>query len=379
MLKIALAAGEPSGDLLGARLITGLKNILPVDTYFYGIAGRHMSSAGCNVSWSSDSLAVRGYFEALANIPQILFIRSCFRYSLIKSPPDIFIGIDAPDFNLSLENSLKNKGIKVVHFISPSIWAWRAKRIHKITKAVDHVLCIFPFEKEIYDRFGVPASYVGHPLADIIPLKPDRTRARRSLNLTDDGQYVLVMPGSRKSELKLIAPIFFETMKLMLIKRPQIRFILPLADDSLSGYIQDLIFEYKNLPIHFTVGNVHASIEACDVALVKSGTSTLEVALFKKPMVISYKVPWVTALIMSRQALLPYVGLPNILAERFVVPEFLQNLAKPNLLCDALLKQLDDRKNRAILDEIFTDIHHRLKKNAENRACSIISTILNQQ
>lgn len=374
MLKIALAAGEPSGDLLGARLIQGLKKILPTDTYFYGIAGPHMAAAGCEAFCSTELLAVRGYIEALASIPRILFIRREFRCKLIDLVPDIFIGIDAPDFNLSLESTLKSKGIKVVHFISPSIWAWRPNRIHKISKAIDHLLCVFPFEKEIYDQSGVKASYVGHPLADIIPVYPNQANARRLLNLDCHRQYVVVMPGSRTSELKLIAPIFFESMKLISAKRPEIRFLLPFYDSSLVKNIQDLLLDYKDLPLDFIFGNIHTAIEASDAALVKSGTSTLEIALFKKPMVISYKVPRITAWMMKRQALLPYVGLPNILAQRFVVPEFLQELAKPDLLCEAVLHQLDDTENRAMLTKIFTDIHKKLKKNTEDLAASIISS-----
>jgi lipid-A-disaccharide synthase len=374
-LQLAMAAGEPSGDLLAAALLGGLGRSLPADTGYFGIGGPRMIAAGFNAHWPMEKLAVRGYVEAARHIPEILGIRNEFKRQLLAHPPSAFIGIDAPDFNFGLEQVLRAAGVPTIHFISPSIWAWRGSRIKKIAKAVDHMLCVFPFEKAIYDKAGIRASYVGHPLADVIPLQPDPAAARRALGLADSGPVIAVLPGSRRAEIALIGPTFFAAMRLMVAREPGLRFVLPAALPGLRELLQPLLDGYPDLPLTVTAG-AHLALEAADAVLVKSGTVTLEAALYKKPMVISYKVPWLTGQIMKRQGYLPYVGLPNILAGRFVVPEILQHFATPEALAAATLRQLNDDANRSSLVDVFTALHHTLKQDTAQRAAAVIAQVL---
>ena len=375
-LRVAMVAGEPSGDLLAASLLGGLNERLPAGTRFNGIGGPRMTAAGFDAHWPMDKLTVRGYVEALKHIPEILGIRNELKRQLLAEPPSVFIGVDAPDFNFGLEHALRDAGIPTVHFVCPSIWAWRGGRIKKIVKAVDHMLCVFPFEPALMEKAGIASTYVGHPLADEIPLVPDVEGARRELGLPEGGPIIAVLPGSRRSEISLIGPTFFDAMELMQRREPGVRFVMPAATAALRELLQPLVAAHPNLALTITDGKAQVAMTAADAILVKSGTVTLEAALLKKPMVISYKVPWLTGQIMQRQGYLPYVGLPNILAGRFVVPEILQHFATPEALADATLKQLNDEANRATLTEIFTEMHHALRQNTALRAAEAVAQVL---
>ncbi|WP_158936781.1 lipid-A-disaccharide synthase [Burkholderia sp. S171] len=375
-LRVAMVAGEPSGDLLAASLLEGLNERLPAGTRFNGIGGPRMTAAGFDAHWPMDKLTVRGYVEALKHIPEILGIRNELKRQLLGEPPSVFIGVDAPDFNFGLEHALRDAGIPTVHFVCPSIWAWRGGRIKKIVKAVDHMLCVFPFEPALMEKAGIASTYVGHPLADEIPLVPDVEGARRELGLPEGGPIIAVLPGSRRSEIALIGPTFFDAMELMQLREPGVRFVMPAATAALRELLQPLVDAHPNLSLTITEGKAQIAMTAADAILVKSGTVTLEAALLKKPMVISYKVPWLTGQIMQRQGYLPYVGLPNILAGRFVVPEILQHFATPEALADATLKQLNDEANRATLTEIFTEMHHALRQNTAQRAAEAVAQVL---
>jgi lipid-A-disaccharide synthase len=360
-LRLAMVAGEPSGDLLAASLLDGLSVRLPETTQYYGIGGPRMIATGFDAHWPLEKLTVRGYVEALRHIPEILGIRNELKRQLLADPPDAFIGVDAPDFNFGLEHSLRDAGIPTIHFVCPSIWAWRGGRIKKIAKAVDHMLCVFPFETALLEKAGVAASYVGHPLADDIPLVPDTLGARRALGI---------------AEIDLIGPTFFDAMELMQQREPGVRFVMPAATPALRELLKPLVEAHPGLALTITDGQSQTAMTAADAILVKSGTVTLEAALLKKPMVISYKVPWLTGQIMRRQGYLPYVGLPNILAGRFVVPEILQHFATPEALADATLTQLNDAANRRTLTEIFTEMHHVLKQNTARRAAEVVTGII---
>ncbi|CAN7284521.1 lipid-A-disaccharide synthase [Caballeronia sp. dw_19] len=375
-LRVAMVAGEPSGDLLAASLLGGLNERLPAGTQFNGIGGPRMTAVGFDAHWPMDKLTVRGYVEALKHIPEILGIRNELKRQLLAEPPSVFIGVDAPDFNFGLEHALRDAGIPTVHFVCPSIWAWRGGRIKKIVKAVDHMLCVFPFEPALMEKAGIASTYVGHPLADEIPLVPDVEGARRALGLPEGGPIIAVLPGSRRSEIALIGPTFFDAMELMQRREPGVRFVMPAATAALRELLQPLVAAHPNLALTITEGKAQVAMTAADAILVKSGTVTLEAALLKKPMVISYKVPWLTGQIMQRQGYLPYVGLPNILAGRFVVPEILQHFATPEALADATLKQLNDEANRATLTEIFTEMHHALRQNTAQRAAEAVAQVL---
>ncbi|MFL9872162.1 lipid-A-disaccharide synthase [Paraburkholderia megapolitana] len=374
--RLAMVAGEPSGDLLAASLLDGLASRLPDGTQYYGIGGPRMAAAGFDAHWPLEKLTVRGYVEVLKHIPEILGIRNDLKRQLLAEPPDVFIGVDAPDFNFSLEHALRDAGIPTIHFVCPSIWAWRGGRIKKIAKAVDHMLCVFPFETALLEKAGVAATYVGHPLADEIPLEPDTAGARRALGLPESGPVIAVLPGSRRSEIELIGPTFFAAMALMQQREPGVRFVMPAATPALRAQLQPLVDAHPQLALTLTDGQSQQAMTAADAILVKSGTVTLEAALLKKPMVISYKVPWLTGQIMRSQGYLPYVGLPNILAGRFVVPEILQHFATPEALADATLQQLRDETNRRTLTEIFTEMHHVLKQNTAQRAAEAVVNVL---
>ncbi|WP_322043374.1 lipid-A-disaccharide synthase [Paraburkholderia sp. J67] len=375
-LRLAMVAGEPSGDLLASSLLKGLVSKLPDTAQYYGIGGPRMQAVGFDAHWPMDKLTVRGYVEALKHIPEILRIRRELKHQLLAEAPDVFIGVDAPDFNFGLEQPLREAGIPTIHFVCPSIWAWRGGRIKKIQKSVDHMLCVFPFETAILEKAGVAATYVGHPLADDIPLEPDVPGARRALGLPDSGPIIAVLPGSRRSEINLIGPTFFDAMQIMQQREPGLRFVMPAATPAIHTQLQELASQHQGLALTIVDGQSQLAMTAADAILVKSGTVTLEAALLKKPMVISYKVPWLTGQIMRRQGYLPYVGLPNILAGRFVVPEILQHFATPEALADATLTQLHDEANRRTLTEVFTQMHHALRQNTAERAAEVVARVV---
>jgi len=375
--KLACVAGEPSGDLLAAPVLSALNQIPDMSGLeVYGIGGPRMQAEGMRSDWPMETLSVRGYVEAIKQLPAILKLRKELITNLLgEGRPDVFLGIDAPDFNLGVELALRKSGIPTLHLVSPSIWAWRAGRIKKIAQAVDRMLCIFPFETEIYDRAGVASTYVGHPLASEIPLQPNPLLAREKitkiLQLSSDaldGLVIAVLPGSRSSEIELIAPVFFETMQLLAkqLKGQKLYFLVPVATPRLRGPLEQLLLKIKNInpdiQIHLLDGMADEVLEASDVVLIASGTATLQAALWKKPMVISYKVPWLTAQIMKRQGYLPYVGLPNILCGEFVVPELLQDDATPQRLAKAVQEWLEHPTKVAKLKERFAQMHETLRR-----------------
>lgn len=377
MPKLACVAGEPSGDLLAAPVLSALKQIPDTSKLeVYGIGGPRMQAEGLRSDWPMETLSVRGYVEAIKQLPAILRLRKQLITSLLgDGRPDVYLGIDAPDFNLGVELALRKAGIPTLHFVSPSIWAWRGGRIAKIKQAVERMLCIFPFEIEIYERAGIKATYVGHPLASDIPLQPNPQGARQRLEEilllpgnALDGTIVSVLPGSRQSEIELIAPVFFETMPVLAqrLQGQKLHFIIPVATERLRAPLEALkklaLEKNSSLHIHLLDGEADAVLEAADVVLIASGTATLQAALWKKPMVISYKVPWLTAQIMKRQGYLPYVGLPNILCGDFVVPELLQDDATPDKLADSLMVWLNNPHQVSALKARFTQMHETLRR-----------------
>ena len=378
-LSIALVAGETSGDLLAARLLSGLRPRLP-DARLHGIGGARMADYGFVSDWPMEKLSVRGLFEVLAHYREIKGIQTALRDQLLRERPAAFIGVDAPDFNLGLEAELKQAGIPTMHFIGPSIWAWRGGRIRKIGRAVSHMLVIFPFEEAIYRAAGIPATYVGHPLAEVIPMQPDAAAARAALGLPDAGPVVAILPGSRMSELKYNSAPFLSAARLLSMREPAVRFLAPMAGRAQREYFESLLAGagLSDLPLRILDGQSHAALAAADAVLVASGTATLEVALYKKPMVIAYKMMAASWHVMRHMGYQPWVGLPNILAREFVVPELLQDAATPEAIADALWHQLNDENARLSLVRRFTDMHHvLLRDTARLSADAVLEMISN--
>ena len=380
--NIAMVAGETSGDLLAGLLLDGLNARWPALTSG-GIGGAQMARRGFDAWWPSEKLAVRGYVEVLRHYREISSIREQLKKRLLTGPgqhPDVFIGIDAPDFNLGLEAALKAEGIKTVQFICPSIWAWRADRVEKIKASVHHVLCIFPFEPDLLATHGIAATYVGHPLAAVIPTQPDRQAARRALGLRDDATVVAILPGSRKSEIEYLALRFFQAAALVKRAYSAIQFIVP-AIPALKSRIEQLADQAGvRADVQIVAGQSHTVLAACDVTLIASGTATLEAALFKRPMVIAYNMNWLSWQIMQRKQLQPWVGLPNILCRDFVVPELLQDRASPEALAQALCEWIDAKssapeKIRAV-EQRFTQLHAELQRDTSQLATDAIQKIL---
>ncbi len=359
---VAIVAGEASGDQLGSLLIRSVHDAgLPAR--FYGIAGPRMQAAGATSLYDMQTLSVRGYVEALSGLHRILAIRRDLKRRLLASPPRLFIGVDAPDFNLALEADLKRAGIPTVQFVAPTVWAWRASRIEQVRKAVSHLLLIFPFEEEIYRQAGIPATYVGHPLAHALP-PPDRPAARDKLALSPQAQYVALLPGSRQSELRLLGRLFVETARHVHAERPEVGFLVPLISRETKRLFEQALHEAgaQALPLRLLFGHAHDALQAADAALVASGTATMEAMLLGCPHVITYRVPWLTYQIMQRQAYLPYVGMPNILAGRFIVPELLQAKARPEALAQALLDLLSDAQARRTMLAEFDRLRGELRR-----------------
>ena len=372
--RFAMVAGEASGDLLAGLLLDGMRARWP-GLQAQGIGGPEMARRGFEAWWPHDKLAVRGYAEVLRHYREIAGIRIQLRERLLADPPKAFVGVDAPDFNLDLEAALKARGIRTVHYICPSIWAWRPDRVEKIRRSCDHVLCIFPFEPELLARHGIGATYVGHPLAGVIPMEPDQAAARRRLGLDTDSTVVALLPGSRASEVHYMAERFLRAATLMQRERPDIRFVLPampLLQDSIEAAAQAA--GTRNLTI--VTGQSHAVLAACDLALVASGTATLETALFKRPMVIAYDMHWASWMLMRRRRLQPWVGLPNILAGEFVVPELLQDQSKPEQLAAALLEWLASPARMAAVQEKFRALHLQLRRDTASLATDAIEKVI---
>ncbi len=372
---VRMVAGEASGDLLAGLLLDGMRQRWSaLDAA--GIGGPQMANRGFEAWWPHDKLAVRGYVEVLRHYREIVGIRKQLRDRLLAERPDVFIGVDAPDFNLDLEAALRMQGIRTVHFVCPSIWAWRADRVNKIRRSVDHVLCIFPFEPALLAKHGIAATYVGHPLADVIPMTPDKAAARRQLGLQDSDTVVAILPGSRQSEVQYLAQRFLEAARLILAARPGTRFVLP-AVVSLRTAIEDAA-RGAGLgdSLQVVTGQSHTVLAACDVTLIASGTATLEAALFKRPMVIAYNMNWLSWQIMAAKQLQPWVGLPNILCGEFVVPELLQGAATPQALAQSVLAWLDAPERITQLKKRFTALHHELQRDTATLATDAIQKVL---
>jgi lipid-A-disaccharide synthase len=374
VLSLAAVAGEKSGDLLGASVLAALGRH-DRSLQCAGIGGAAMVGAGLERWWDISALSVSGYVEVLREYPRLHRMREDLIARVRAWRPSCFLGIDAPDFNLAIEARLRRDSIPVVHFISPSIWAWRRGRIDQIKNAVDHMLLVFPHEQEIYRQAGIPATYVGHPMADLIALTPAPQRARAELGIGEDVPVLALLPGSRNSELKYLLGPFVATAAWIHARRPEFEFVLPAA----SGGHYDRIVEWvraahlpESLRLRIVSGGSHNVLEACDAALVASGTATLETALFKKPMVIAYRMAWSNYRIMRRMAYLPHVGLPNILCAQAVVPEFIQEAVEPAAMGAALLAQVDDQALQRQLVERFTALHVQLRRGCAQRAAEII-------
>jgi len=378
--RVAMVAGETSGDLLAGLLLDGLQALWP-GLASQGIGGPQMARRGFEAWWPSDKLAVHGYsFELLRRLAEIIVIRKRLRARLLHDKPDVFIGVDAPDFNLGLEADLRAAGVKTVHFVCPSIWAWRAERVEKIRRSVDHVLCIFPFEPELLAHHGIAATYVGHPLAGVIPLAPDRAGARAQLGLRDEDAVLAILPGSRSAEVQYITPKFFQAAALIHQAQPAIKMIVP-AVPALRERIEHVARDCGlGDVLRIVSGQSHAVLAACDVTLIASGTATLEAALFKRPMVIGYHMHPLSWRLMRRKQLQPWVGLPNILSGEFVVPELLQDAATPQALAAAVLDwfhALDhDAARMAALHLRFTALHESLRRNTPQLAANAIQKVL---
>ncbi len=375
--RIGMVAGETSGDLLASAVLGGLQSRLggPGGLQAAGIGGPAMVARGFDAWWPSERLAVRGYAEVLREYPALRAIRSRLRDRLLDWKPDVFVGVDAPDFNLELERRLRERGVRVAHFIGPSIWAWRGGRIETIRRSVDRMLLVFPFEQKLYDDAGVAATYVGHPLADAIPLHADVDGARRALGLPEGRQVVAVLPGSRGGEITYIAPAFVRTIAWLAARRPELVFVVPAATETLYARLRAMLAGGglpEGVDCRLVMGRSHDAIAAADAVLVASGTATLEVALYRKPMVIAYRMAWLSYRIMKNMGYLPWIGLPNILCNETVVPEFIQHAATPEAMGAALLAQLDDPALAARLAERFAALHERLRRDCAQRAAEAL-------
>ncbi|HYP86319.1 lipid-A-disaccharide synthase [Variovorax sp.] len=373
--QFALVAGEASGDLLAGLMLDGLRARWP-GMQAAGIGGPQMLARGFESWWPQEKLAVRGYIEVLRHYPEIAGIRRQLKARLLRERPDIFIGVDAPDFNLDLEAGLRASGVRTAHFVCPSIWAWRPERIEKIRAAADHVLCIFPFEPDLLARHGVAGSYVGHPLAQVIPMQPDRAAARAALGLDAQAPVVALLPGSRLSELRYIAPRFLQAAARMRADEAGLQFVLPTLPSLMPQARQMVDAAGLAGQVLLTQGRSHEVLAACDVTLIASGTATLEAALFKRPMVIAYTMNHLTWRLMVRKQLQPWIGLPNILCQEFVVPELIQDQASPEALARATLEWLRSPAKVSQLQQRFTALHDELRRDTPTLCADAIEKVL---
>ena len=374
-----MVAGEASGDLLASHLIRALKQQMP-DAEFFGIGGPKMQAEGFDALWSCERLAVHGYVDALKRYRELSGIRKALLRRVRRERPDAFIGVDAPDFNLWLEGKIRASGIPAIHFVSPSIWAWRGGRIKGIARAVSHMLCLFPFEPALYEKAGIPVSYVGHPLADVFPLQPNRSAARELLGLPEESRVIALLPGSRQSEVSNLAPTYIATARILVQRHPDISFVVPLATRETRLLFAEAlrVADAEDLPIRMLFGHAVDAMTAADAVLVASGTASLEAALLKRPMVISYRMGKWQYRLMKRMAYLPWVGLPNILCNESVVPELLQDDATPEALAEALDRWLNDPDACAQVAQRFDALHRQLRQNTAEKAAAAILPYLNR-
>lgn len=380
-----MVAGEASGDLLGYHLIQELKSLHP-DVEIFGIAGPKMMSLGAKSLYPIERLSVRGYLEVLRHLHGLLKLRKQLYKQILEAKPDVFIGIDAPDFNFWLEKKLKAKGIATIHYVSPSIWAWRKNRIHKIKRAVSHILALFPFEPALYQQVGVPVTYIGHPLADALPMEPNVAQMREKLKLKKGSVVIAILPGSRQSEVTFHAELVLESAvafeKLMRENGQQVQFLVPLITRETRDIFQRVWHQLLNqhpdvhIDLQIMFGHAHEAMIAADAVLVASGTATLEAALLKKPMVITYKMSNLSWQLLKRMQLQPYVGLPNVLAGEFIVPELLQKEATPEKIAQTMYNLLADKVGLAALKEKYREIHTQLKQDSARKAAAVVKQFL---
>ena len=377
LLRVAMVAGEASGDQLAAPLMAALKaRRNPI--MFAGIGGPRMEALGFESHYPIEKLSVRGYAEALMHYREIMGIRRRIARSLLAERPDVFIGVDASDFNLDLERKLKDAGIPAIHYVSPSVWAWRAWRVRRIARSVTRILVMFPFEAPLYEKAGVPVTYVGHPLADLIPLEPNKLEARAALRLPAGKLIVALLPGSRRSELQYMASSFVLAAHRFRQEVHNVHFVCPTVTRDTRDMFERAVHEHQrtDLPLTLLFGHSHEALAAADLALVASGTATLETALFKTPMVIAYRQAPITWALMRAMIYLPYVGMPNVLAGEKLVPELLQDEANPAALAGALLTLLRDTAAQRRQIERFHEFHHLLRQNAAEKAADAILEVL---
>ncbi|MBM3386973.1 MAG: lipid-A-disaccharide synthase [Betaproteobacteria bacterium] len=374
-MRVSMVVAERSGDQLAALLLQGMQGNWP-GLRSDGIGGPQMQALGFASRWSCDELSVRGLVEALWRYRRITGIRQQLIESLLAEPPDLYVGVDASDFNLTVERELGRRGIPAIQLVCPSIWAWRPERVNKIRESVRHILCIYPFEPALLAQHGIEGTFVGHPVADVIPLEPDRASARARLGLAPERPVVALLPGSRTAEIAALALPFLQAAHTMRAQRPELQFVLPTHELLKPAIEQALQASGMHAHVHLVMGQSHAVQAACDVALVASGTATLETALHKRPMVIAYKMQWLSWRIANGKRLLPWVGLPNILCNESLVPEFLQEQVQPQALAEATLAWLDDPVAVARLQQRFAVLHHELRQDMPTRACHAIEKIL---
>lgn len=376
MLRIGVVVGEPSGDRLGAQLAIALKQRTP-SIEIEGVIGPEMIRAGCLQLCSMDTLGVMGIIDPIMSLPQILKMRRWLLRHFLENPPDLFIGIDAPDFNLNIEKILHNAGIPTVHFVSPSVWAWRQGRIKTIKKAVDLMLTLFPFEEKFYQQHGVPVCYTGHPTADLIATSIDKNIAKQNLGYAINNTLVAILPGSRNSEMKHMTPLYLNTIKIMRDKRQDLKFIMPLVQPAYKEYVE--FWKQKIIPdldLNYVIADSYAVMRAADVALVTSGTATLEMMLHKTPMIVAYKTDPFTYAVGKRLIKVKHIALPNLLADKTLVPEYIQHAATPEDLSSGLLELLNSEQKQQQQIHVFQDLHNVLKNNASEKAASAIYDLL---
>ena len=374
-LHIGIVVGEASGDILGAALMTELRRHFP-NAEFSGIGGPRMLELGFHSYFPQDRLAVMGLIEPLKRLPELLRIRKFLREHFTANPPSVFIGIDSPDFTIPLEGALKEKGIKTVHYVSPSVWAWRQKRIINIARSVDLMLTLLPFEARFYEEHGVPVEFVGHHLADAIPDNVDKTAARQLLGLPEQGRIVALLPGSRSSEVERMAELFFRTAVFCIEQDPSLHFVVPAANSDRYRQLHIELNDFVDFPIHLVNGHSQDAMAAADVLLVASGTVTLEALLLKKPMVVAYKMAPLTYRILSWLVKTPFVSLPNLLAQKMLVPELLQDKATPEALSAAVMNYFENPEQSMAVSQTFADMHRELKCNASARAADAIARLI---
>ncbi|NLJ12141.1 MAG: lipid-A-disaccharide synthase [Gammaproteobacteria bacterium] len=371
-LKVALVAGEASGDILGAGLMQALRAQHP-HIEFIGVGGPLMTAQGLTSYFPMERLAIMGLVEVLGRLPELLAKRKRLIATLLEQQPDVFIGIDAPDFNLNIELKLREAGIKTVHYVSPSVWAWRQKRVFKIRKACDLMLTLLPFEAQFYQQHQVPVLFVGHPLADSIAMDNDPLPAREQLGLPATAQVVALLPGSRGAEVAKLGALFVDTARYLLAEKPHLQFVIPAANQARREQLAALLEPMPNLPIKILDGQSQAALQACDAVLIASGTATLEAMLFKRPMVVAYKLAPASHWLLKKLVKSPYVALPNLLAAEMLVPEFIQDAATPEALGEAVLAQLRDGSLQV---QRFAELHESLRCDASQRAAQGVLQLL---